>query len=166
MVRRARAGKSEPAWGGRGVGGGTRAGRRRSPPPPGCGPERPARRAAYSGLEPACPPPPRVDCSAPAPKFAGARLQCRPPLLRSISTYPKQVEARAGGGSGETLAAPLPPAGLGLIQLNGKILCPKPNGQPENPRPGTASRITLFCANSPALTGAPGAGVARRDGRA
>ena len=116
------------------------------------------------------PPPPRVGCSAPAPKFAGARPQCRPPLLRSSSTYPKQVEtrqgARAGGGSGETLAAPLPPAGLGLIQFNGKIVSPKPNRQPENPRPGTASRITLFCANSLALTGAPGAGVARRDGRA
>lgn len=42
--------------------------------------------------------------------------------------------------------------------------CSQPNHQPENPCPGAALRIILFCANL-ALTGAPGAGVARRGGR-
>lgn len=76
---------------------------------------------------------------------------------RATATFPQQVEtrqrARAGGGNGETLAAPLPPAGLDLIQLNGEIVSPKPNNQPENPQPGAAGRILPSWAPPPVLPG-------------
>lgn len=41
-------------------------------------------------------------------------------------------------------AAPLSPADPALIQLNGETVSPKPNNQPENPRPGATDRIIRF----------------------
>ena len=149
---------------------GASAGPRRSPPPPGRGRERPPQHAAHRARSaPALRrPQPRVGRSARASKSAGVRPQFRPPLLRSASTS-QQVQTLQGaqerGGNGETLASHLPLAGLGLIQLNGKIVSPNQTTGRKNSRPGAPRRIIRFRANPPALTCTLRAGVARRQWR-
>lgn len=101
------------------------------------------------------------------------RPRFRSPPLRPGATFPQQVDtrqrARAGGGTAETLAAPLPPADSALIQLNGEIVSPKLNNQPENPLPGAADRIIRFwqpsrLPRSPRLPGSQAPLAQRSDG--
>lgn len=158
-VRRAR--RDEPGWW-------ARAGYRGSPFPA-CaaaarhGRPRTPRTRAWSAV----PSPSAADPVPPAP--SPRRLFA----LHFTTTGGNEPGSAAGGGNGETLAALLPPAGLGLIQFNREIVSPKPNNLPENPRPGATGRIlgclgapTLFpartwCGGRPTPVAQPGAGVAR-----
>lgn len=139
-----------PRAGGGGPEGWARVGHQRSLPPPGRGPERPAPRAAHPGSERACPPP-----SEARPPPGPAVSECRgPPAPVPVAPLPLHLDFPTTGGNSpasaggrrnwKTPAAPLPPADLALIQFNGEIVSPKPNNQPENPRPGASDTIFRF----------------------